>query len=107
MENQIQNMLKKDPSRSDDFLSSYSCSKFEKCSFEQNALTDKSTHFIVKNFYISYLELICYSRLILIHRPFLQKSPAALLKIAKKNRNFQNSKLAVPLKFLALSRIFI
>ena len=28
---------KKDPSRSDDLLSSYSCSKFEKCSFEKNA----------------------------------------------------------------------
>ena len=28
------NKLRKDSSRSDDFLSSYSCSKFEKCSFE-------------------------------------------------------------------------
>ena len=33
-------MLKKDPSRSDDLLSSYSCSKFEKCSFEKNAFKD-------------------------------------------------------------------
>ena len=32
--------LKKEPSRSDDLLSSYSCSKFEKCSFEKNAFKD-------------------------------------------------------------------
>ena len=31
----MENKLKKDPSRSDDLLSSYSCS-FEKCSFEKN-----------------------------------------------------------------------
>ena len=37
MEKRIHNMLEKDPSRSDDLLSSYSCSKFEKCSFEKNA----------------------------------------------------------------------
>ena len=47
MEKQIHNKLKKDPSRSDDLLSSYSCSKFEKCSFEKNAFKDKSTDFIV------------------------------------------------------------
>ena len=49
MEKQIHNKLKK-PSRSDDLLSSYSCSKFEKCSFEKNAFKDKSTNFIVINF---------------------------------------------------------
>ena len=42
MEKQIHNMLKKDPSRLDDLLSSYSCSKFQKCSFEKN--TFKDTH---------------------------------------------------------------
>ena len=50
MEKQIQNMLKKDPSRWDDLLSSYSCSKFEKCIFEKNAFKVKSTDFIVINF---------------------------------------------------------
>ena len=50
MEKQIRNMLKMDPSRSDDLLSSYSCSKFEKCSFEKNAFKDKSTDFIDINF---------------------------------------------------------
>ena len=40
MEKQIPNKLKKDPSLSDDLLSSYSCSKFEKCSFEKNAFKD-------------------------------------------------------------------
>ena len=50
MEKQIHNMLKKDPSRSDDLLSSYNCRKFEKCSFEKNAFKDKSTGFIVINF---------------------------------------------------------
>ena len=46
MEKQIHNKLKKDLSRSDDLLSSYSCS-FEKCSFEKNTFKDKSTDFIV------------------------------------------------------------
>ena len=55
MEKQIHNKLKKDPSRSDDFLSSYSCSKFEKCSFMKNAFKDKSTDFIVKNFIVYYV----------------------------------------------------
>ena len=50
MQKQIPNMLKKDPSRSDDLLSSYSCSKFEKCSSEKNAFKDKSTDLIVINF---------------------------------------------------------
>ena len=50
MEKQIHIMLKKDPSWSDDLLSSYSCSKFENCSFEKNAFKDKSTDFIVINF---------------------------------------------------------
>ena len=50
MEKQKHIELKKDPSRSDDLLSSYSCSKFEKCSFEKNAFKDKSTDFIVMNF---------------------------------------------------------
>ena len=50
MEKQVHNKLKKDPSRSDDLLSSCSCSKFEKCSFEKNAFKDKSTDFIVINF---------------------------------------------------------
>ena len=50
MEKQVHNKLKKDPSRSDDLLSSYSCSKFEKCSFEKNAFKDKRTDFIVINF---------------------------------------------------------
>ena len=59
MEKQIHNMLKKDPSRSDDLLSSYFCSEFEKCSFEKNAFKDRSTE--------------------------------------KKNRNFQNFKLVMPL----------
>ena len=62
MEKQIHNKLKKDASQSDDFLSSYNCSKFEKCSFEKNAFNDKSTDFIVINFEVSYLELICYYR---------------------------------------------
>ena len=39
---QIHNKLRKDSSRSDDLLSSYSCSKFEKCSSEKNAFKDKS-----------------------------------------------------------------
>ena len=42
IEKQIHNKLRKDSSRSDDLLSSYSCSKFEKCSFEKNAFKDKS-----------------------------------------------------------------
>ena len=50
MEKQIHNMLKKDASRSDDLLLSYSCSKFEKCSFEKNAFENKSTDFIIINF---------------------------------------------------------
>ena len=50
MEKQIRNKLKKDASRSDDILSSYSCSKFKKCSFVKNAFKDKSTDFIVINF---------------------------------------------------------
>ena len=50
MKKQIQNKLKKDASRSDDLLSSYSWSKFEKCSFQKNAFKDKSTDFIVINF---------------------------------------------------------
>ena len=50
MEKQVHNKLKKDPSRSGDLLSSYSCSKFEKCSFQKNAFKDKSTDFIVINF---------------------------------------------------------
>ena len=50
MEKQIHNKLKEDASRSDDLLSSYSCRKFEKCSFEKNAFKDKSTDFIVINF---------------------------------------------------------
>ena len=50
MEKQIHNKLKKDASGSEDFLSIYSCSKFEKCSFERNAFKDKSTDFIVINF---------------------------------------------------------
>ena len=50
MEKQIHNMLKKNPSRSDDLLTSYSCSKFEKCSFEKDAFIDKSTDLIVINF---------------------------------------------------------
>ena len=50
MEKQIHNKLKKDLSLSDDLLSSYSCSKFQKCSFDKNAVNDKSTDFIVINF---------------------------------------------------------
>ena len=42
IEKQIHNKLKKDSSRSDDLLSSYSCSKFQKCSFGKNAFKDKS-----------------------------------------------------------------
>ena len=42
MEKQIHNKLKKDSSRSDDLLPSYSCSKFEKCSFKKNTFKDKS-----------------------------------------------------------------
>ena len=97
MEKQVHNKLKK-PSRSDDLLSSYSCSKFEKFSFEKNAFKDKSTEFIVINFWISYQELICYSRPIQFTPPLLRKAPAGLLKNVKKNRNFQNFKLVVPLK---------
>ena len=55
MEKQILNKLKQGASRSDDLLSSYSCRKFEKCSFEKDAFEDKSTYFIVINFLISYL----------------------------------------------------
>ena len=51
MKKQIDNELKKDASRSDDLLLSYSCSKFEKCSFEKNAFKDKSIDFIVIHFY--------------------------------------------------------
>ena len=40
IEKQIHDKLKKDSSRSDDLLSSYSCSKFEKCSFKKNAFKD-------------------------------------------------------------------
>ena len=50
MKKQVQNKLKKVPSRSDDLLSSYNCRKFEKCNFEKNAFQDKSTDFIVINF---------------------------------------------------------
>ena len=50
MGKQIHNKLKKDASRSDDLLSSYSCSKFEKCSFEKNAFKDNSADFVVINF---------------------------------------------------------
>ena len=50
MVKEIHNMLKKDPSRSDDLLPSYSCSKFKKCSFEKKAFKDRSTGFIVINF---------------------------------------------------------
>ena len=42
MEKQIHNKLRKDSSRSDDLLSSHSCSKFEKCSCEKNVFKDKS-----------------------------------------------------------------
>ena len=42
IEKQIHDELRKDSGRSDDFLTSYSCSKFEKCSFEKNAFKDKS-----------------------------------------------------------------
>ena len=42
IEKQIHNKLRKDSSRLDDLLSSYSCSKFEKCSFEKNVFKDKS-----------------------------------------------------------------
>ena len=73
MEKQIHNMQRKDPSRSDDFLFSYSCSKFEKCTFEENAFKDKITNFIVINFQISYLELICYSRPIQFTFVFFKK----------------------------------
>ena len=50
MEKQIHDKLKNEPSRSDDLLSSYICSKFEKFSFEKNAFKDKNTDFIVINF---------------------------------------------------------
>ena len=36
-----------------------------------------------------------------IHLPLPRKAPAGLLKNVKKNRNFQNFKLVVPLKFLS------
>ena len=42
VEKQIHNKLRKDSSRLDDFLSSYSGSKFEKFSFGKNAFEDKS-----------------------------------------------------------------
>ena len=50
MEKLVHNKIKKDPSRSDDFLSSCSYRKFEKCSFEKNAFENKSTDFIVIKF---------------------------------------------------------
>ena len=43
MEKQMHNKLKKDFFIFDDLLSSYNCSKFEKCSFKKNAFKDKST----------------------------------------------------------------
>ena len=49
MEKQVHNKLKKDARPSDDLLSSYNCSKFEKCSFEKNAFKDKITDLIVLN----------------------------------------------------------
>ena len=49
IEKQIHNKLTKDSSRSDDFFSSYSCSKFEKCSFEKNAVEDKSRQSLNNN----------------------------------------------------------
>ena len=58
MEKQVHNKLKRDPSRSDDLLLSYNCSKFEKCSFEKNAFKDQITYFIVINFQISYLHSV-------------------------------------------------
>ena len=54
MEKQIHNKLKKDSSRSDDLLSSYSCSKFEKCSFEKNAFKDKSSDLSLYFFLLSF-----------------------------------------------------
>ena len=42
IEKQTHNKLRKDSSRSDNLLSSYSCSKFEKCGFEKHAFKDKS-----------------------------------------------------------------
>ena len=42
IEKQIHNKLRKDSSRSDDLLSSYSGSKFKKCSFEKNAQSTES-----------------------------------------------------------------
>ena len=54
MEKQIDNKLKKDSSRSDDFLSSYSCSKFEKCSFEKKVFKDKSTDLSLYFFLLSF-----------------------------------------------------
>ena len=42
IEKQLHNELRKDSSWSDDLLSSYSCRKFKKCSFEKNAFKDKS-----------------------------------------------------------------
>ena len=54
MKKQIRNKLKKDSSRSDNFLSSYSCSKFEKCSFEKNAFKDKSTDLSLYFFLLSF-----------------------------------------------------
>ena len=50
MEKQIHNEIKKDLSRLDDLLLSYSCSKLKKCSFEKNAFKDNSTDFIVIHF---------------------------------------------------------
>ena len=49
IEKQIHNKLRKDSSRSDDLLSSYSCSKIEKCSFEKNALKDNSRQSLNNN----------------------------------------------------------
>ena len=49
MEKQIHNKIKKDSSQSDDLLSSYSCSKFEKSSFEKKA--DLSLYFFLLSFF--------------------------------------------------------
>ena len=96
MEKQIHNKLKKDASRSDDLLSNYSCSKFEKCSFEKKAF--KYWFYCYK-----FLSIIPRANLLFqahtIHLPLLRKAPAGLLKNVKKNRNFQNFKLVVPLKY--------
>ena len=103
IEKQIHNQLKKDSSRSDDFLSSYSCSKFEKCSFEKSAFIDKSRQSPNNNPGTAVKKGSsegCNSETIWdFHLNFnMLFLTVEIIEKCKKNRNFRNFKLVVPLK---------